>query len=155
MDTCGRPECQIKTSAPLCRAHTKDELRLRLAGMTAEQRQAQAARSAVKGLAASKQARLSSAPAREDPCARRRAVRERLLEEQHYRCALCGADQDQKEREWWDLDHAHDNGLIREVLCRRCNGGMWAVDNDEWLSLAIAYRDKWRAEHQANGGMTY
>lgn len=42
------------------------------------------------------------------------------------------------------LDHDHNNGAIRKVLCTKCNTMMHGVDKDDWLKRAVAYRDTFK-----------
>lgn len=52
------------------------------------------------------------------------------------RCQLC------KRRGWLVVDHNHITGMIRGLLCHRCNmaiSGPW--DDNEWRRAANAYLD--------------
>jgi len=49
------------------------------------------------------------------------AVREELLEKQEHQCGICGEDLRDEENTNKHLDHNHDDGYVRGVLCRRCN----------------------------------
>ena len=48
-----------------------------------------------------------------------KTVRDKLAAKQGYKCPLCGGSLKQKSPV---LDHCHDTGAIRAVLCRNCNG---------------------------------
>jgi hypothetical protein len=63
-------------------------------------------------------------------------AREAQLALQDGRCALCGCD---KARAWhWDHDHA--TGVMRGVLCSKCNNGLgFFNDNPDFLWKAAAY----------------
>jgi len=63
-----------------------------------------------------------------------------MMEAQHGRCALCPADIQSDPRNAL-VDHDHQTGRIRGLLCRHCNTRMGAVDDRSWLERAIAYRD--------------
>jgi hypothetical protein len=43
-----------------------------------------------------------------------------LLEAQDWCCALCGTDQPRGQGRW-HVDHNHETGAIRGLLCNRCN----------------------------------
>jgi len=71
--------------------------------------------------------------------------RDEMLEEQHGKCELCFVDISFKNRSAV-IDHCHLSGFSRKVLCTGCNTWMAAVDDDEWLTRAIIYRDSYRKE---------
>jgi hypothetical protein len=51
-----------------------------------------------------------------------------LLAGQGGKCAICG---DEPARaEGWHVDHDHETGRIRGVLCQRCNHGIGLLDED-------------------------
>jgi len=70
--------------------------------------------------------------------------RDELLKAQNYMCAIC--QQVIKVIGISDgyVDHDHITKKERGILCNRCNVRMSGVDDDEWLSKAIAYRDSFR-----------
>lgn len=77
----------------------------------------------------------------------------RLLEEQDYRCAICGADFDADARLAVDHDHAccdsktSCGGCVRSLLCNRCNPGLALFrDNPELLREAANYIERHRAK---------
>lgn len=69
--------------------------------------------------------------------------RDDLLHEQAGACALC-----KKEISFVDrtavIDHCYAIKKVRGILCLKCNQRMAAVDDEEWLAEAIAYRNKFR-----------
>ena len=69
--------------------------------------------------------------------------RNELIEAQNYKCAICARDItfNTNVKGAVAVDHDHNTGIIRGVLCRSCNVRMHAVDDKEWLAKAIAYRD--------------
>lgn len=70
--------------------------------------------------------------------------RDTTLEAQGGKCALCPKTISFGNKTAV-VDHCHVSGAIRGVLCVACNAyGMSYIDNDEWLSKAIAYRDKYK-----------
>jgi hypothetical protein len=60
-----------------------------------------------------------------------------LLEAQGYRCACCGTDH--PGRETFAVDHDHDIGTVRGLLCLQCNVGlgMFKDDPDRLRSAAV------------------
>ncbi len=71
--------------------------------------------------------------------------RDEVLLKQDNKCAICAC------RTYFNnassganMDHDHKTNKTRGVLCQNCNKLMVAVDNDEWLAKAIAYRDLYR-----------
>ncbi|HXB11394.1 MAG TPA: endonuclease domain-containing protein [Bacteroidia bacterium] len=48
-------------------------------------------------------------------------LKDKLLKEQDYICPLCEADMLQMEVKNRCLDHDHETGLVRAVVCRNCN----------------------------------
>jgi len=52
-------------------------------------------------------------------------------------CGLCGGDPD---RRGLVIDHDHETGAVRALLCNRCNSGIGMFgESEERLMLAIAY----------------
>jgi hypothetical protein len=78
-------------------------------------------------------------------------LRQELLEAQGYRCAICP----ELIVERPNIDHDHFNGMVRGVLCTRCNIRMSAVDDEEWLTKAVAYRVMWKEAHASQDGLLY
>ena len=83
----------------------------------------------------------------ERAAARRRVVRlrykygiepeeyDRLADDQDGRCAIC-----KKHTEPLHVDHDHSTGLVRGLLCHKCNAGIGLLeDNIETLESAIVY----------------
>jgi hypothetical protein len=67
---------------------------------------------------------------------------ERMMVEQGGGCAICGLTENQWKNAPTKLcvDHDHDSGLVRGLLCRRCNVGLGALgDSEEGLERALAY----------------
>src|SRR5262249_41281101 len=62
---------------------------------------------------------------------------DRLLAEQGGACAICGRE----DRE--HVDHDHQTGKVRGILCFNCNGGLGQFsDNTERLANAIEYLEE-------------
>ncbi len=68
-----------------------------------------------------------------------------MLEVQDHRCALCRrtAEESTGRHVWLAVDHDHETGKIRELLCIQCNGmlGM-ARDQAALLRLAADYIER-------------
>lgn len=82
------------------------------------------------------------------------AVRGKLQAHQGHKCLLCGCNLKSGVRGGPALDHDHDHGFIRGVLCMTCNGGEGKVRSAairygggtegyiEWLEKLAAYLKK-------------
>jgi hypothetical protein len=66
-----------------------------------------------------------------------------LLTAQDGRCAVCGSDQPGSTKDRWHVDHCHDTGMIRGLLCAQCNVMIaMARDDETILQAAIGYLRK-------------
>jgi hypothetical protein len=52
-------------------------------------------------------------------------------------CAICGKKANPKH--WMDMDHDHEDGLIRGLLCNTCNAGIGRFKTIAILQSAISY----------------
>lgn len=69
----------------------------------------------------------------------------KLLDSQNRCCAICNILLDRSESiKIPHIDHCHQSGEVRGILCSRCNTGLGSFrDSAEFLSSAISYlRDK-------------
>lgn len=65
-----------------------------------------------------------------------------MLEAQGYKCALCGAPPGDRRL---DVDHCHEDGNVRGLLCYRCNMALGLFREDPTLLRAAAdYIDGYR-----------
>lgn len=66
---------------------------------------------------------------------------ERILAAQDYVCAICGSPSPRSSRkERFAIDHDHDTGKIRGVLCNPCNRGIGLLgDKVSRLQAAVDY----------------
>jgi hypothetical protein len=74
---------------------------------------------------------------------------EKKFAEQGGVCAICGAQPDIERHGITRLaiDHDHDTGTVRGLLCNRCNAGMGIIgDSVKHLEDAAAYLKKWQHE---------
>ena len=61
-----------------------------------------------------------------------------LFEGQGRKCAICPATE--PDGRGWHVDHCHDTGKVRGILCCKCNIGLGHFrDNSELLTAAIKY----------------
>lgn len=69
-------------------------------------------------------------------------IKRKRIEEQDGKCAICLKDLADKQM---NLDHCHETGTLRGVLCNRCNTGLGCFeDSIEVLRQAAAYLEKFR-----------
>jgi hypothetical protein len=73
-----------------------------------------------------------------------KAELDRMLDEQGKLCAIC------KERPPTVVDHDHESGAVRALLCNRCNTALGAVEIPGWLEQAKVYLDGWRSKAPAS-----
>lgn len=59
-------------------------------------------------------------------------------------CELCGHVPGPRATKSLAIDHDHNTGLIRGLLCGNCNLMMGWIDNPKWLEKALSYQ---KAEH--------
>ena len=67
-----------------------------------------------------------------------------LLESQNNKCAICGIEGGENNRgDKLAVDHCHDSGKIRGLLCHKCNTALGLLkDSKDYLQSAIAYLTK-------------
>ena len=69
-----------------------------------------------------------------------------MLAAQHGRCAICAVAQTEVPRRF-AVDHCHETGKVRELLCFHCNSSMGKFKDDpELLEKAANYLRKHRAQ---------
>ena len=65
---------------------------------------------------------------------------EKMLSDQNMACAICGAFEKDQFNEVFHVDHCHETGNVRGLLCRGCNHMLGvAQDNPEIFIRAINY----------------
>jgi hypothetical protein len=63
-----------------------------------------------------------------------------ILAVQDHKCAGCGVDASKAQRSKLYVDHCHDTGKVRGLLCQHCNTALGMVkDSIETLSSLISY----------------
>jgi hypothetical protein len=71
-----------------------------------------------------------------------------LLKSQNFECAICETKEPKGRHNNWHIDHDHETGLVRSLLCWLCNSGLGKFkDSEELLFKAAEYVRK----HKANG----
>lgn len=64
---------------------------------------------------------------------------ESMLALQNHRCAICGVPQSELKRRM-SVDHNHETGKVRSLLCNHCNTGLgYFRDSEQILTKAIKY----------------
>jgi hypothetical protein len=59
------------------------------------------------------------------------------------RCAICETDTPGGAHNVWHIDHCHDTGRVRGLLCQRCNVGLgYFSDDPAVLSAAVDYLER-------------
>ena len=73
---------------------------------------------------------------------------EKLLKEQEGKCAICEATEGNS-KDWnFAVDHDHETGKIRGLLCNNCNRGLGLLqDSEELLRKAAKYVENYRETH--------
>ena len=68
---------------------------------------------------------------------------------QNYKCLLCGADEKDQHHGRLFVDHCHNTGKYRGLLCGVCNTGLGAFkDNVEVMQKAIEYLNETSLRHR-------
>jgi len=63
-----------------------------------------------------------------------------MLNAQEGKCAICSAKKPGGRTKMFFIDHCHNTGKIRGLLCMRCNTGLGLfLDNSKFLFNAISY----------------
>ena len=66
-----------------------------------------------------------------------------LWDAQHGRCAICKGALFVDKRKSFNIDHCHNTGRVRGLLCNKCNTGLGLLGDDpERLRDAIVYLEK-------------
>jgi hypothetical protein len=60
---------------------------------------------------------------------------EAMLARQDGKCAICGRDPGHTLR----IDHCHETGRVRGLLCLTCNAALGKLENPAWMEAATAF----------------
>lgn len=64
-----------------------------------------------------------------------------MLQNQKFACAICEIEFDNTQRAC--VDHCHDTGEVRGLLCKNCNSGIGLLgDNEQSLRKALKYVER-------------
>ncbi len=67
-----------------------------------------------------------------------------LLESQNGKCAICGKENAHKRTKYLFVDHNHNTGKVRGLLCQKCNSLIgYSDENVNNLNMAIEYLKKY------------
>jgi hypothetical protein len=76
-----------------------------------------------------------------------------LLSKQDGRCAICKTDEPWGRSRTWHVDHDHESGRVRGLLCSKCNRGIGYFQDDvNRLAAAIVYLN---ASHSQTTAATF
>jgi|SRR5579859_6476634 len=65
---------------------------------------------------------------------------ERLVRDQDNKCAICGQEDNLG---WLSVDHNHETGEVRGLLCRACNAAIGALKDDpDLVRKALEYLER-------------
>ena len=53
--------------------------------------------------------------------------------EQNHCCYICGMHESDNHNKILYVDHDHDTGLVRKLLCSKCNHGLGLFNDSPWL----------------------
>lgn len=67
-------------------------------------------------------------------------VFDKMMTAQDGKCPICETLLDAEVRDLCHIDHCHNTGVVRGILCKRCNLGIGFMNDDvEILKRAINY----------------
>ena len=66
-----------------------------------------------------------------------------MLEGQDHKCKICGIEEKHSSKARFHVDHCHETGMVRGLLCSKCNTGLGMFrDNSEFLREAAKYLEE-------------
>lgn len=73
-----------------------------------------------------------------------------LLVEQNNSCKICGHNgSNSVKSEWLFVDHCHETGKVRGLLCNKCNLALGAFNDDtDRLKAAIVYLEQYQSQSE-------
>ncbi len=72
-----------------------------------------------------------------------------IWNKQHGLCAICDVDLTTIKSNLVCVDHDHETGEVRGILCHRCNRRLVAVDDKQWHERALVYVSRVQTGDQA------
>jgi hypothetical protein len=66
-------------------------------------------------------------------------VYDAMLLEQGMCCAICGSSEPKNRWGRFVVDHDHETGKVRGLLCNVCNVRLGVIENAEWMAQAAEY----------------
>ncbi|MGN6661597.1 MAG: endonuclease VII domain-containing protein, partial [Achromobacter mucicolens] len=71
---------------------------------------------------------------------------DKMFSEQGGACAICGTDQPGGRHKYFSVDHDHETGAIRGLLCNNCNRGVGLLgDSEQNMRAAANYLSRHKA----------
>jgi hypothetical protein len=68
-----------------------------------------------------------------------------MLKEQDGKCAICKIEEKYTEKSRLCVDHDHETGMIRKLLCKKCNQGIGLLqDNPDFCRSAADYLESFK-----------
>lgn len=65
-----------------------------------------------------------------------------MVANQNNKCAICNLEFNNKKQT--HIDHNHKTGIVRQILCHKCNVGIGLFgENIDLMKLAINYLERW------------
>lgn len=75
---------------------------------------------------------------------------DQMLKEQKGVCAICGCPETKPNAKYLAVDHNHETGIVRGLLCNNCNRALGLLkDNKEILQSAIKYLEKYERSNSS------
>jgi hypothetical protein len=71
-----------------------------------------------------------------------------LLAQQNGKCAICGSQKPYGNGNHFAIDHNHQTGVVRALLCQKCNHSLGLVkESSKYLNKAAEYLEYWDSKH--------
>lgn len=62
-----------------------------------------------------------------------------MRESQNFRCALCDRHEEDAAHGKLAIDHNHETGKVRGLLCSGCNSALGFLEKPDWMQRATKY----------------
>src|SRR5882757_7060452 len=71
-----------------------------------------------------------------------------LSEAQGHVCAICGSEENDSRRKYFDVDHNHTTGQVRGLVCSRCNLMIGNIENHgQLVEKILSYLRSWESKN--------